>query len=110
MFGASFKRRRGSARNTAGLAAAAVLAVGMLAACGGSDSGSAPSAAPPAAVAPTITAQPAALTVTEGDGAGALETQRFAIGADTAGNAYGTVESGEFTSNADLRLRKLRYP
>ncbi len=48
--------------------AAALLAL-ALAGCGGSESASAPQAAPPAAVAPTITAQPAALAVTEGDGA-----------------------------------------
>jgi hypothetical protein len=71
MFGNAFNLTRGNARCIVigRLVAAAVLAVGVLAACGGSDSGSAPSAAPPAAVAPIITAQPAALTVTEGDGA-----------------------------------------
>ena len=43
-------------------------------------------------------------------GTGVLATQQFAIGADVAGNAYGSIESGEFTSNANLHLRKLRYP
>ena len=48
--------------------AAALLAL-AIAGCGGSESADAPQAGPPAAVAPTITAQPAALAVTEGDGA-----------------------------------------
>jgi hypothetical protein len=43
-------------------------------------------------------------------GTGVLATQQLAIGADVAGNAYGSIESGEFTSNANLHLRKLRYP
>jgi hypothetical protein len=43
-------------------------------------------------------------------GTGVLATQQFAIGADVAGNAYGSIESGEFTSNANLRLRRLRFP
>jgi photosystem II stability/assembly factor-like uncharacterized protein len=50
----------------AGVAALLILAI---AGCGGSESANAPQPAPPAAVAPTITAQPAALAVTEGDGA-----------------------------------------
>lgn len=48
--------------------AAALLALAITG-CGGGESANAPQSAPPAAVAPTITAQPAALAVTEGDGA-----------------------------------------
>ncbi|MFZ5541620.1 MAG: immunoglobulin domain-containing protein [Pseudomonadota bacterium] len=65
MFGNSLKWTLGGARRHGGLAAAAALALGVLSACGGSDD---PTPVP-AAVAPTITAQPAALTVTEGDSA-----------------------------------------
>jgi hypothetical protein len=50
------------------LASAAALAL-LLAACGGSDSASAPSPALPGATAPTIAAQPAAVTATEGEAA-----------------------------------------
>lgn len=60
----------------AGAVALFALAVGG---CGGSE----PASAPPATVAPTITAQPTALTVTEGDGA------TFSVGASgTAPLAY----------------------
>jgi len=65
MFGNSFKWTLGGAMRHGGLLAAAALALSVLSACGGSDD---PTPVP-AAVAPTITAQPAALTVTEGDGA-----------------------------------------
>jgi sugar lactone lactonase YvrE len=52
-----------------GHAAAVLLACSLLSACGGSDPASAPPPSTPSAVAPTITAQPLAVTATEGDAA-----------------------------------------